>query len=224
MICCTPKTCYGVLSQWFLIHSFSTLFITLLTISLVCPTLFNFLTLQMPTPKMVKRIQTIHRLLLTNCLSLFDHFVGLALKGFSYFSSFMQLLSVFLAAVICLTHEDTVKLCKCFFYSYMQEEMQQTLRFSCMNFVTSIFAELVFNTHLLDLGNYKTKKIDFIFNIDAASQPNAVFSRPNTDCLKNICLKIVALSSSRKKVFLKVLQNVQENSCSGVSFLVKLLA
>ena len=85
MICCTPKTWYGVLSQWFLIHSFSTLFITLLTISLVCPTLFNFLTLQMPTPKMVKRIQTIHRLLLMNCLSLFDHFVGLALKGLIFF-------------------------------------------------------------------------------------------------------------------------------------------
>ena len=30
---------------------------------------------------MVKDTQTIHRLLLTNCLSVFDHFVGLALKG-----------------------------------------------------------------------------------------------------------------------------------------------
>ena len=30
---------------------------------------------------MVKRTQTIRRLLPTNCLSLFDHFVGLALKG-----------------------------------------------------------------------------------------------------------------------------------------------
>ena len=224
MICCTPKTCYGVLSQWFLIHSFSTLFITLLTISLVCPTLFNFLTLQMPTPKMVKRIQTIPRLLLTNCLSLFDHFVGLALKGFSYFSSFMQLLSVFLAAVICLTHQVQSNFASVSSIPICKKKCSRRYDFACMNFVTSIFAELVFNTHLLDLGNYKTKKIDFIFNIDAASQPNAVFSRPNTDCLKNICLKIVALSSSRKKVFLKVLQNVQENSCSGVSFLVKLLA
>ena len=30
---------------------------------------------------MVKHTQTIHRLLLTNCLSVFDHFVGLVLKG-----------------------------------------------------------------------------------------------------------------------------------------------
>ena len=31
--------------------------------------------------KMVKYTQTIRRLLPTNCLSVFDHFVGLALKG-----------------------------------------------------------------------------------------------------------------------------------------------
>ena len=31
-------------------------------------------------PKMVKHTQTIRRLLPTNCLSAFDHFVGLALK------------------------------------------------------------------------------------------------------------------------------------------------
>ena len=31
--------------------------------------------------KMVKHTQTIHRLLRTNCLSVFDHFAGLALKG-----------------------------------------------------------------------------------------------------------------------------------------------
>ena len=30
---------------------------------------------------MVKHTQTIRRLLLTNCLSVFDHFIGLALKG-----------------------------------------------------------------------------------------------------------------------------------------------
>ena len=33
------------------------------------------------THKMVKHTQTICRLLSTNCLSVFDHFVGLALKG-----------------------------------------------------------------------------------------------------------------------------------------------
>ena len=31
--------------------------------------------------KMVKHTQTIHRQQPTNCLSVFDHFVGLALKG-----------------------------------------------------------------------------------------------------------------------------------------------
>ena len=34
-----------------------------------------------PPHKMVKHTQTIHRLLPTNCLSVFDHFVGLALEG-----------------------------------------------------------------------------------------------------------------------------------------------
>ena len=33
--------------------------------------------------KMVKHTQTIRRLLPTNCLNVFDHFVGLALKGLS---------------------------------------------------------------------------------------------------------------------------------------------
>ena len=36
----------------------------------------------MPQPnKMVEHSQTIRRLLPTNCLSVFDHFVGLELKG-----------------------------------------------------------------------------------------------------------------------------------------------
>ena len=33
---------------------------------------------------MVKNTQTIRRLLPTNCLIVFDHFVGLALKGLSF--------------------------------------------------------------------------------------------------------------------------------------------
>ena len=32
---------------------------------------------------MIKRTQTIHRQQPTNCLSIFDHFVGLVLKGLS---------------------------------------------------------------------------------------------------------------------------------------------
>ena len=35
---------------------------------------------------MVKHSQTIRRLLPTNCLSVFDHFVGFALKGMKYFA------------------------------------------------------------------------------------------------------------------------------------------
>ena len=35
------------------------------------------------TNKMVKHTQTIHRILLTNCLSVFDHFLRMALKKLS---------------------------------------------------------------------------------------------------------------------------------------------
>ena len=34
---------------------------------------------------MVKHTQTIHRMLPTNCLSVFDHFVGLAVKELTHF-------------------------------------------------------------------------------------------------------------------------------------------
>ena len=40
------------------------------------------------TPQMVKHTQTIRRLLPTNRLSVFDHFVGLALKGSTHSSPF----------------------------------------------------------------------------------------------------------------------------------------
>ena len=41
----------------------------------------TLLTLKRQPHKMVKHTQTIHRLLPKNCLSVFDHFVGLVLKG-----------------------------------------------------------------------------------------------------------------------------------------------
>ena len=43
---------------------------------------------------MAKHTQTIRRLLSTNCLSVFDHFVGLALKGLTEvnITFFMQIL------------------------------------------------------------------------------------------------------------------------------------
>ena len=40
---------------------------------------------------MVKHTQTIRRLLPTNCLSLFDHFVGSALKGLTYWKSLLTI-------------------------------------------------------------------------------------------------------------------------------------
>ena len=40
-----------------------------------------FLTLEVSTLKMVKHIQAIRPLLSTNCLSVFDHFLGWLLKG-----------------------------------------------------------------------------------------------------------------------------------------------
>ena len=39
---------------------------------------------------MVKHTQTIRLILPTNCLSLFDHFVGLTLKGLKLIVYFMQ--------------------------------------------------------------------------------------------------------------------------------------
>ena len=39
---------------------------------------------------MVKRTQTIHRQKLTNYLSVFNHFVGLALKGLNVFLFFLE--------------------------------------------------------------------------------------------------------------------------------------
>ena len=41
----------------------------------------NKLTLNRQPHKMVKHIQTIHRQMPTNCLSVFDHFVGMERKG-----------------------------------------------------------------------------------------------------------------------------------------------
>ena len=40
-------------------------------------------------------------------------------------------------------------------------------------------------------------------------------------CLENIYLEVVALTSSMKKMFLNIFQNL-ENTCAGVSFLIKL--
>ena len=44
--------------------------------------------------KMVKHTQTIHRQKPTNCLSVFDHFVGLALKGLREYVNSKQYIGV----------------------------------------------------------------------------------------------------------------------------------
>ena len=43
---------------------------------------------------MVKPTQTIRRLLPTNCLSVFDHFVKLGLKGLTFFECYHDILSI----------------------------------------------------------------------------------------------------------------------------------
>ena len=45
----------------------------------------KFLPFKRQLQKMVKHIQTIRGLLQTNCLSVFDHFVGLTLEGLTGF-------------------------------------------------------------------------------------------------------------------------------------------
>ena len=53
---------------------------------------FKMLPFKCQPYKMVKHIQTIRRKKPTNCLSVFDHFVGLALKGL--ITSFLYFLSL----------------------------------------------------------------------------------------------------------------------------------
>ena len=64
---------------------------------------------------MVKNTQTIRRLLPANYLSVFDHFVGLALKGLNLSSNFFPLSSEAVTSVIFRTQ---------FFSCYMQNELR----------------------------------------------------------------------------------------------------
>ena len=57
---------------------------------------------------MVKQTQTIRRLLPTNCLSVFNHFVGLSLKGFKYASDTAQLASIYFFKC---NNRDSRKIC-----------------------------------------------------------------------------------------------------------------
>ena len=68
-------------------------------------------------------------------------------------------------------------------------------------------------------------KIDFIFYIDVDLDlpKQLLYLVDKTLCLENTYLEVVALSSSIKKTFLNIFQNL-ENTCAGVSFLIKLQA
>ena len=70
---------------------------------------------------MVKRTQTIRRLLPTNCLSVFDHFVGVALKGSTKIkpSRFYMTQSAFICSKLTMeTLEQGVKHVQSFWCRY----------------------------------------------------------------------------------------------------------
>ena len=56
---------------------------------------------------MVKHTQTIHQLLPTNCLSVFDHFVGLALKGLNLILAVLVMLNKFVGKLNFFVNSDT---------------------------------------------------------------------------------------------------------------------
>ena len=58
---------------------------------------------------MVKHTQTVHRLLPKNCLSVFDHFVGLALKGLKSSNLSNEKQQLARATLTDLTYENIYK-------------------------------------------------------------------------------------------------------------------
>ena len=66
--------------------------------------------------KMIKHTETIRRLLLTNCLNAFDHFVGLAIKGLKSGSHPPK---KFVFIKICLT-ENPLKMIKSAFLFHLK--------------------------------------------------------------------------------------------------------
>ena len=54
------------------------------TVTLVCIVILHLKPFKRQHHKMVKHTQTIRRQKPTNCLDVFDHFVGLALKGLKF--------------------------------------------------------------------------------------------------------------------------------------------
>ena len=95
---------------------------------------------------MVKHSQTIRRLLLTNCLSVFDHVVGLVLKGLT----FLYLPLSFLKEVVAANFNTRIiRQCdKNIILRVEWMEMNQMMRntsVSCRSFILPAFAILLVN-------------------------------------------------------------------------------
>ena len=106
---------------------------------------------------------------------------------------------------------------KCFFFLCMQQGIQEMLWF-CVSIRCRQFVQ---NT---DLWSYLTKKIQIDFNFYISVLLNfpkklqcSIDKRLNY--LENMYLEVVTQSSSMKKLFLKILQKL-ENTCDSVSFLI----
>ena len=106
---------------------------------------------------------------------------------------------------------------KCFFFLCMQQGIQEMLWF-CVSIRCRQFVQ---NT---DPWSYLTKKIQIDFNFYISVLLNfpqklqcSIDKRLNY--LENMYLEVVTQSSSMKKLFLKILQKL-ENTCDSVSFLI----
>ena len=110
---------------------------------------------------MVKHTQTIRRLLLTNCLSVFDHFVRLALKGLKYVAlqwpsdtEALNAMTKTLISFMCLmiTHM------KCFFITLIQFVKQVTF----LNFkhsTTTFYEHICINNKIINFARWWKKII-----------------------------------------------------------------
>ena len=145
---------------------------------------------------MVKNTQTICRLLPTNCLSVFNHFLGLVLKGLNLCLKISQHLwkcnplrvnvPVFVANTGCPDNCSRGKLSPGSFIQYMHNILRKT-NISCSLIRT-----------VIQMGT---------------------LVRNGFSCF---CSHKQPLEQSTKKMFLQISQNSQENTCVRVSFLIKL--
>ena len=112
---------------------------------------------------MAKHTQTIRRLLLTNCLRVFDHFVGLALKGFNIFASSARLFNV-----CCINPFMTEANQWTGFYmisaSVMKGLNDSLVAFACYNFMYPHCTYFTNNPHSIwQKGRWSQKRQSVIF-------------------------------------------------------------